>query len=171
MIARPLIMFLVLIVAATLQTALFPVLPTGWFRPDLLLLLVVAVALEDGPLPGMRIGFAAGLLTDLLVSLSPAGVATLVMTVIGAVVGTIRPYLAPSSLSAPLLIAFATGLFGTATYGTLALLLGDDRVTGMMLLESSVGVALYNAVLAPLAIGPIGRLLRHFPRQTATAVD
>ncbi|MEX2325096.1 MAG: rod shape-determining protein MreD [Nitriliruptoraceae bacterium] len=171
MIARPIVIGLALIIAVTLQTALFPLLPTGWFRPDLLLLLVVAVALEDGPLPGMRIGFAAGLVTDLLVTLSPAGVATLVMTVIGTVIGTIRPYLAPSSLTAPLFIAFASGLLGTATYGTLALLLGDDRVTGTMLVQSSVAVALYNAVLAPVVIGPVGRLLRKFPRQTATAVD
>jgi len=47
---------LVLLTGAVMQTALFPLLPLGGFRPDLLLLVVVAMALRDGPLVGIRVG-------------------------------------------------------------------------------------------------------------------
>ncbi len=171
MILRSVMIGLLLVVAVAAQTALFPLLPTGWFRPDLPLLVVVAVGLKDGPLPGLRVGFAAGLMTDLLITLAPAGLATLVMTVIGFVTGTIRPYLAPSSVSAPLLVAFSSGALGTGAYGLLALLLGDDRLSGVVLAQSAVAVGLYNLVLAVPVITFVGGLLRRFPRNTSVTAE
>ncbi len=167
MISRVVALAALLLVALIVQTVLFPQLPTGWIRPDVLLLVVVAVGLADGPFPGMRVGFAAGLMTDLLVLVAPLGLATLVFTVIGFAVGTIRPYLAPSSITAPLVLAGITGALGTAAYGTLALLLGDERFAGWTLIEASLGVAIYNVLIAPLVIRPVAMLLERFPRATA----
>ena len=64
---------LVLVTAAIVQTSLVPFLTLSGFRPDLLLLVTIAFALRDGLLPGLRIGFAAGLLVDLLRNQSPVG--------------------------------------------------------------------------------------------------
>ncbi|MEX2504739.1 MAG: rod shape-determining protein MreD [Egicoccus sp.] len=163
MILRVLAVGLLLVTAALLQTALFPFLTLAGFRPDLLLLVTVAVGLHDGPLPGLRVGFAAGLLTDLLVTQSPVGIAVLITTVTGFVVGLARPYLAPESVTAPVIIAFVTGLLGTAGYGVLALLLGEERIAPVMLLQASVAVGLYNTVLAPLALIAVRRLSDRFP--------
>lgn len=170
MIARTLALALVLVTAAVLETALFPALSLLAVRTDLLLLVVVAVALRDGPLPGLRVGVAAGLLADLLLSQSPAGLSILVMTVIGYGVGVARPYLAPDSWTAPILLAFVSGLLGTAAYGTLAMLLGDDRVSTTLIAQASLSVAMTNALLAPAVVGSVTRLTERFPlRGPATA--
>lgn len=158
---------LLLVTAVLAQTALFPFLALAGFRPDLLLLVVVGVALSDGVLPGLRVGFAAGLVTDLLVDQAAVGLAALVFTGVGYTIGLARPYLAPDSLTAPVLLAFVSGLLGTAGYGVLSLLLGDERVTGQMLVQASVTVALYNTLLAPIVFGVVRRLTDRFPLQPA----
>ena len=163
MILRVVAVGLLLVTAVLLQTALFPFLTLGGFRPDLLLLVTVALGLRDGPLPGLRVGFAAGVLTDLLVSQSPVGLAALVYCVVGFVVGLARPYLAPDSVTAPLFLAFLSGLLGTAWYGVLALLLGDDRVTPLLLFQGALAVALYNTLLAPLVLAVVRQLSQRFP--------
>ncbi|GGI06807.1 rod shape-determining protein MreD [Egicoccus halophilus] len=171
MIVRVLAVGLLLVTGALLQTALFPLVTIGGFRPDLLLLVTVAVALRDGPLSGLRVGFAAGLLTDLLVSQSPVGLAALVFTVVGLAVGLARPYLALESLTAPLIVAFLSGLLGTAGYGLLSLLLGEDRMTPTLLVQGSVAVALYNTLLAPAVLALVRPLSHHFPLSGPGTLD
>jgi rod shape-determining protein MreD len=153
-----------------LQTALLPLLSVGGFRADLLLLVVLAIALKDGALPGLRVGFAAGLFTDLLVAQAPVGLATLVMTGIGYAVGIARPYLAPGSFTAPLLLAFASGLLGTAGYGVLAALLGEGGVDLLLLAQAALGVALFNTLLAPIVLGGVRRLSERFPIESAAGL-
>jgi rod shape-determining protein MreD len=162
-IARVVLVGVLLVTAIVLQTALFPSLELLGFRPDLVLLVVLAVGLRDGSLSGLRVGFVAGLLTDLLVSQAPLGLSILVYTGIGYAVGLARPYLAPDSMTAPVLLAFVSGALGTAAYGVLALLLGDDRVTPVLLLQAALTVGLYNTLLAPVALGLVGRLSERFP--------
>jgi rod shape-determining protein MreD len=170
-ILRLLVVTLLLITAALLQTALFPFLSLAGFRPDLLLLVAVAIALADGPMAGARVGFAAGLLSDLLVSQAQVGLAALVFGGIGFAVGLARPYLAPESFTAPLIIAFLSGAFGTAAYGVLALLLGEERVTIPLLLQASLLVALYNTLLAPLVLAVVRRLTDRFALGGSSLLD
>lgn len=169
MIARLSLLGLLLLTMAVIQTALLPVLGLTTLRPDLLLLVVVAVALHDGALTGLRVGFAAGLLTDLLVLQSPVGLAALIATTLGFAVGTLRPYLAPESVTAPLLVALVTTLLGTFGFGVLVLLLGEDRGTPLALLQGAVGVALVSTLVAPVVLRVTDRLLVRVPRQGAAA--
>lgn len=163
MIARLTVVALCLLAAAVLETALFPSLTLAGFRPDLLLLVVLAFGLHDGPMSGARVGFAAGLLADLLAVQAPVGLSVLVYTGIGHAVGLARPYLAQESFTAPLILAFLAGLLGTGGYGVLVLLLGEERVTSTLLLQASLSVALYNTLLAPVVLGLVDRLTRRFP--------
>ena len=167
---RSTVIGLLLVTAVLAQTTLFPFLAIAGFRPDLLLLVVVGVALSDGVMPGLRVGFTAGLMTDLLVDQAPVGLATLVFTGVGYTIGLARPYLAPNSLTAPVMLAFLSGLLGTAGYGTLTLLLGDERVTGQMLVSASLSVALYNTLLAPIVFGVVRRLSDRFPLEAASVL-
>lgn len=164
---RVLVIALLLVTAVLAQTALFPFLALGGLRPDLLLLIVVGIALSDGVMPGLRVGFTAGLMADLLVDQAPVGLAALVYTGIGYIIGTARPYLAPDSLTAPVLLAFLSSLLGTAGYGLLSLLLGDERVSGDMLVEAAVSVGIYNTLLAPIVFGVVRRLSDRFPLEAA----
>lgn len=171
MILRLLALGVCVVVAVVLQTALFPALTLGGFRPDLLLLVVLAVALRDGPGAGVRIGAIAGLVHDLLVTQAPLGLGILVLAAIGYAVGVTRPYLAPGSVTAPLLLAFVTGGLVTAGYGTLAGLLGDDRTTVTLLAQGALSVALYNTLLAPIVLGAVQRVSQRFPPPGTGAGD
>lgn len=159
---------LALLTAALLQTTLFPHLALAGFRPDLPLLLTAMLALEDGPLTGVRVGFSAGLLADLLLDQSPMGVSVLVLIAVGYGVGVVRPYLAPGSVSAPLMVAFASAAVGTAGYGILSRLLGDPRFTAGIILETSIAVGFYNTLLAHPVAATVRWLGRWFPLE-ATA--
>jgi rod shape-determining protein MreD len=170
-ILRIVVVTLTLITAALLQTAWFPFLSLAGFRPDLLLLVVVGIGLHDGQLAGARVGFAAGLVADLLASQAQVGLGALVFSGIGFTVGLARPYLAPESFTAPLILAFLTGLFGTAGYGVLTLLLGDERVTLLLLVQASLLVALYNTLLAPVVLGVVERLSDQFPLGRSSLLD
>ncbi len=167
MIARTLVFALLLVTVAVVETSVLPFLPVPGLTPDLLLLITMVVALKDGPQAGLRVGFAAGLLADLLVAQAPLGSATLVLTSIGGIVGTARPYLASQSVTAPLVLAFLTGAAGTAAYGSLSLLLGEDRVTWELLATSALRVGLFNTLLAPIALIGVGRLTARFPMGSA----
>ncbi len=163
MIARTVVLALALVTVAVIETSLLPFLPLRFVQPNLLLLIVLGIALHDGVMPGLRIGFLAGLLADLLVAQAPVGSATLVFTAIGGIVGTARPYLAPSSVTAPLILAFVTGVLATAAYGAMSLLLGDERVTWEVLATASLRVGLFNTLLAPVVLAVVRRLSTRFP--------
>jgi rod shape-determining protein MreD len=160
---------LVLVTAALLQTTLFPYLMLAGFRPDLLLLVTAVFALREGALTGVRVGFAAGLLSDLLLNQSAVGLSALVYLGVGYTIGLARPYLAPESVTAPVIMAFLSGLVGTAGFGVLSRLLGDERYTSSLVLQASLFVALFNTLLAPIVGGVVVRLTRRFPLEGAPA--
>lgn len=160
---------LVLVTAALLQTTLFPYLMLAGFRPDLLLLVTAVFALREGTLTGVRVGFAAGLLSDLLLNQSAVGLSALVYVGVGYTIGLARPYLAPESVTAPVIMAFLSGLVGTAGFGVLSRLLGDERYTSSLVLQASLFVALFNTLLAPIVGGVVVRLSRRFPLEGAPA--
>lgn len=116
--------------------------------PALLVLVVAAVALAEGPAAGMLAGFAGGLLADLTPpSDHPLGQSVLVLVLTGEVVGLARRR--TGGLIRPLaLVGLATALAGAGVAG-LGMLLGQP-VGGFGALVLSVAAATaYNIVLAP----------------------
>jgi rod shape-determining protein MreD len=162
-IARTLVVALLLLAAVVLETALFGALTLFGFRPDLLLLVTAVIATRDGPMAGVRVGAVAGLLADLLVSSSPVGLGVFVYGVVGALVGWSRPYFAPTSVTAPLLLVGAASVVGTAAYGVLASLLADQRIGAPLVLQGAIAVGLYNTLLAPVVMAIVRRMSDAFP--------
>jgi len=167
---RGLIIALVLFTAAVAQTSVFPHLAIGGFRPDLLLLATVAFAFRDGALTGLYVGFAAGLLADLLLAVPPVGINALVFLVIGYTVGVVRPYLASESVTAPLALALATGIIGIGGYGVVARTLGASEASLGLVLRTAVIVALYDTLLAPVVFATIRRLSGRYPPERAVQI-
>lgn len=163
MIQRVGVVALVLVTAAILQTTLLPVLSLSGFRPDLLLLVTIAFALRDGLLSGMRVGFAAGVLTDLLLNESPVGLTALVFLGVAYAVGVARPFLAPDSLTAPVILSVMGTLVGVFGYGLFSAVLAEDPIAIGLIVQASLVSALYALLLAPIVSGLVRRLSELFP--------
>jgi rod shape-determining protein MreD len=169
-IARTVLVALLLVVAVVLETSVFSTLTLFGFRPDLLLLVTVALALRDGALTGARVGAAAGLLGDVLLSTAPVGLGMLVLSVSGALVGWSRPYLAPTSMTAPIALTAAASVLGTASIGILDGLLSEEPTSTALVIQAAIAVGVYNTLLSPLANLVARRLSEAFPLRSA-AVD
>lgn len=163
MIQRVGVVTLVLVTAAILQTSLLPFLSMSGFRPDLLLLVTIAFALKDGLLTGLRVGFAAGVLVDLLLNESPVGLTALVYVGVAYAVGTARPFLAPDSWTAPVILSVMGTLVGVAGYGLLSAVLAEDPIAIGLVVQASLVSAIYALLLAPVVFGLVRRLSEQFP--------
>jgi rod shape-determining protein MreD len=125
------------------------------FRPELLLLVVIAVALAAGPLSGALSGFGAGLLLDLApYSANLVGTSALVFTVIGYSTGVLSSAWTPASRLLRFLrpIAFAAG--GTAVvglaFGCFTVLFDRARFGW-----TGVGDLLWNSALPTILLAPV----------------
>lgn len=169
MIGRALVLALLVVTVAAAQTALLPFVAVAGFRPDLLLLLTIAFAVHDGPESGVRIGFGAGLMTDLLLETSALGVAALTYAVVGYLVGVARPFLATNSLTAPLLLAFGGSTFGALVLGLLSSFLGDAPTDLPLIVTVAAFVGVVHTLLIPFVLRLTRSISARFPAE-GTAV-
>ncbi len=167
-----LIGFLLVALVGLLQAAVLPVLlpsllHTG-VRPDLLVLLVIAVTLTGSLQDGVLWGFFGGLLLDLLAGL-PLGSNAFCLVVVALVagLGTRNPFRA--HLVMPLGMAFG----GTTLYYLLLLGLrtvqGQHFAWGASLLGTVLPTALFNTALMPLLYSAVlwlvGRCQPRLPQE------
>lgn len=128
-------------------------------RPDLVLVVVLSIALYDGPLAGAVSGFAAGFAVDLL-SDHVLGVGALVLCVAGWVTGTVRDYYDRFSATTPIVIVAVASAGATLLLGALLKLLGDPRIAWPALAADIPRIALYDAVLTPFVFAAVSALNR-----------
>lgn len=164
MIARVAMMTLVLATALLLGTVIVPAISTGIWRPDLVVLTVVAFGLTDGSDTGARYGFTAGLAVDLLSAGSQlVGTAALVLLLVGYVSGMARPYLSSTGIVGQVAMAAAASTLAILSYGLLSQFLEVASSTPLAALQSGLATGLYNAVLAPFVLIGVGTLSRRLP--------
>jgi rod shape-determining protein MreD len=147
-----------ILAAIVAQTAVLDRLPfPGGSAPDLVLVLVVTLALANGPMEGMLMGFGAGLALDMA---PPAGnllgLSALVFCVIGYGCGRLR---APLERSAwlPLAVVALGVTAGEALYALVGMTFGDPDITwqsARMLLPVSVA---YGILLSPFVVYAVVR--------------
>lgn len=145
---RGVILTLLLTAAAILlQTTVLEIVAVGGVTPDLQLILLVFLALRRGSMSGQLVGFAGGLLED-MVSLAPLGFHALVRTLVGFAAGL--PYKALRNDEVA--VAVLTVLGATLVKGLASALLGQifDVHPDLHLLEGRFWIeAAYSALLAP----------------------
>jgi rod shape-determining protein MreD len=153
-----------LLAAATVLTALMlqdtvvSALPLPGAAPDLLLVLVVAYALVEGPLSGMITGFVAGVLADSLAD-HALGRLALVYAVVGYATGFIEDDTERSTLL-PFLAVAAGAVGGVLLFAGEGMLLGDPRVTIHAVGRSLVSSVPYSVVLTPFVVPVLNLLVR-----------
>lgn len=127
-------------------------LPLPGSRPDLLLVVVVAIALVEGPLRGAVLGFAAGLLADLA---TPAdhtvGRLALAFAVVGYAAGLLEDIEERSAL-APMLVVGLSTVGAVLLYAAVGGLVGDPRVNWSAIAGTLPMTVVYNLVLSPFIV-------------------
>lgn len=145
-----------LVVAAVLlQTTVVARVPLPGSPPDLVLVVVLALALVDGSRTGVLAGFLAGVLADLL-SAHEVGRLALAYAVVGYLAGRVER--APErSVLLPALVVGCGAAGGLLLYATEGLLLGDPRVsvgaTASALLGAGLGAVLLTPLVVPVVRG------------------
>jgi len=158
----------VTVVVALLLSVVLTRLPLPGGAPDLLLVLVVAFALAEGPLSGTITGFVAGLLADLGAD-HELGRSALVYTLVGYAAGLVHD--APTFAAGlsgrrarspllPLVVVAVAAAAGVTVYAAVGFLLGDDRVTLDAYTQSLVATVAYCVLLTPFVVPVIGILVR-----------
>jgi rod shape-determining protein MreD len=136
----------VVFAAALLQTAIVSSLAPGGGTPDLLLVVVVSLGLLRGSVPGALLGFAGGLVVDVLI-LDTLGITSLVLTLAGFWAGRYGETTGRGWRLAPLLavgvITVLAGVFGF----TLRYLLGEDVEARHALVTVLVPTLVWNLLL------------------------
>ena len=147
--------------ATVIQAQVLPiVLPSlgADLRPNLLVLLVVAITLLQGVREGVRWGFGGGLLFDLFSPITPPGTNALCLVLIAllASLGLAIPLRA--SLVMPLIMVAISTMFYFVLLMTIRTLLGVPLDWGAGLIQVALPAAAINAVLMPFFYTLLGWL-------------
>lgn len=137
----------VLFVAAMLQVVTASALFFGGGAPDLLLVTVVALGLLRGSLPGAAFGFAGGLIVD-LITLSPLGVTSLILTLAGFWAGRWAETTGRGRRLAPLLAIGVITVLAAAFSFVLHWMLGQEVAATYALVTVLVPTLVANLILA-----------------------
>jgi rod shape-determining protein MreD len=141
-----------------LQVTVIGRLPLPGAAPDLLLVLVVAFALAEGPMSGMVTGFAVGLLADGL-SVHEMGRLALAYCLAGYVTGMLQDDTDRSTLQ-PFAAVALGALTVLAVFSVEGILLGDPRLTLHPVLRAAVSSVPYSVVLTPFVVPLVAGLVR-----------
>jgi rod shape-determining protein MreD len=137
---------LMILTAAALQTTLFVRFRVLDTAPALVLLVVIGLARHLSPEIALLMGFAAGLLQDLL-SDSPLGLWSLTFTTVAYAVVRLRDRMEEDfTLFGPFVFAVSAGAI--ALFAVLGTIFGEKTLADAGLWRKIVLPALYNALLA-----------------------
>jgi rod shape-determining protein MreD len=153
---RALLLALLAITGVVVETAVLGGATLDGSKPELLLLLTVALAMNEGPAFGATAGFALGMATDVLLDL-PKGLSALVFTAVGYGAGRARAQMAAPTAWLPIAMIFVATAAGVLAYGGLGMLLGQ-HVAGRALLRHAALSSSYNSLLTPFVF-PVVRAL------------
>lgn len=160
---RPVVITLLLLVALALQTSVLPRLGLPGATPDLVLLVVVSMALADGPMTGLAVGFCAGLALDVIPPADHAvGRYALVLTLVGYLAGLAQDEL-DRSVVMPFVVVGVAALGATAFYAGTGALFSQTGVPGRALLRLLPTAVVYDVVLAPFVVPAVLALVRRPP--------
>jgi rod shape-determining protein MreD len=132
---------------------------------DIVPLVVAAVALYGGSVPGSIAGFSCGLLLDLAIG-ADVGVSALVLTGVGYWVGRFREIRDPGHGLTPIPVAAAATLGYGAGIAVVSFMLSVDAEVSALVFRHMIMEALLNALIAL----PVFALTRRFLRP-ALVVD
>jgi rod shape-determining protein MreD len=160
---RTLSLTVVIITAILLQTTVFADVRLLGAKPELLYLVTVLIALQDGSAPGAVAGFACGMSEDFLLN-QPKGITALTLTLLGYSVGLASQYVVTQSALVPVTFVAIGTFVGVIFNRVVALLLGQAEASAFFVVRIALLSALYNAILTPI-FSPILRRFTQVSRK------
>jgi rod shape-determining protein MreD len=151
--------------ALLLQGTVVARVPLPGAAPDLLLVVVVAFALAEGPLSGMSTGFVTGLLADVL-SDHNLGRLALAYAVVGYLAGMLQDDTERSTVL-PFAVVGMSAAGALLVYGFEGVVLGDPRITLAAAGRMLVSQVPYDVVLTPFVVPLVGALVRRLAADQA----
>jgi rod shape-determining protein MreD len=148
-----------IVAAMLLQVGLAPYIAIGGVVPDFLLLVVVTLALVEGPTAGASAGFAAGLIFELIGS-GPVGPMVLVLAVTGYMAGLLHENMFAEGWLLPLTVLAVASIASTLAYGLMLDLLGVGGPFLLTFFTKMLPEALYDTALGLLIYPWLARFLR-----------
>jgi rod shape-determining protein MreD len=156
-----------LVVAVAVQVTLLSRLPLPGATPDLVLLVVVAMALSGGPTVGLLTGFGAGLALDLVPPAdNEVGRWAFVLTVVGYLAGLAQAETRRSAF-VPLAVVAAAAAGSVLLYAALGALLEDPNITWSAVREVLPTAIVYDVVLSAFAVPAVLALSSRFEPEGA----
>lgn len=151
---------IMLVVAVVVQTVVLSRLPLPGATPDLVLLVVVAAALTQGSTTGCVVGFAGGLLLDVVPPTdSQVGRWALVLALVGWFAGRAEDAAATSAL-VPVLVVGLSSAGAVLAFAAVGFVLNDPRVDATALVQALPTAVLYDVMLAPFLMPVLMRVTR-----------
>ena len=164
---RAVIAALAIAVALVLQVSLFPHFAWHGIVPNLCLLVVVAAALTINAPSAMLLGFAAGVVLDLVPPADHvAGRWALALTVVAFLAARVRQDVKPTATAVVGTVA-AASFVGTSIFALTGLLLGESGSVPDLLVVIGVAV-LWDVLLTPFVLPPLMRLFSPLEPRMAT---
>jgi rod shape-determining protein MreD len=142
----------ILQVAAVSQVELFGT------NADLSPLVVAAVGLMAGALPGACFGFAAGLFLDLAL-VQTVGLSSLILVAVGYGAGRLRELRDPQAALLPFGVGAAATAMATIGYSIMQFLLGVDAPVSFLLVREILATILLNALISGVVYALVRRWL------------
>ena len=125
---------------------------------DLTPLVVVAVGLLVGSVPGAIFGFAAGLFLDLAL-VQTVGLSSLLYVAIGYGAGRLRELRDPQGALIPFAAGAAATVVATVGYSIMQFLLGVDAPVSFLLVREILATILLNALISGVVYAVVRRWL------------
>jgi rod shape-determining protein MreD len=150
----------VLAAALVLQVTVLSRLPLPGATPDLVLVVVVALAIAYGPTFGTIAGFAVGLAADLV---PPADLAVgrwaLVLGLVGYVAGLASTRMRCSAFL-PMLMVAGAAVVSVVGYAATGVLAGETGASWRVVNRLIPTAVLYALVLSPIVVSPVLAVVR-----------
>jgi rod shape-determining protein MreD len=143
--------------ALLLQLTVVGRLPLPGAEPDLVVVLVVAFALAEGPMSGLVTGWAAGLVADGLAD-HQMGRLALAYALAGYASGMLKDETERSTLQPFGAVALGAAV-ALGSYTVVGVLLGDPHITLYAVVRSLVSSVPYDVVLTPFVVPLVAGLV------------
>lgn len=160
---------LLVLVAVLLQVTIATDLDVLGGRPDLVVIVVVAIALQCGPLAGAVAGFGGGFLVDAL-GLGVIGATSLTLTTVGYLSGAWGERLREAAAVRPLLAIGAASLAAGLGELGVAVLVGSGPAVSPGLFLAVVPGSMLNVLLA-IGLYPLCRLVLRRRQPRTVVID